>query len=87
MVQYVFILDALMSALSRVLREDRKKNMELITNIVHIFYCFSNYTQYHPIITGKKVGDLCIKILEQELMRQELWLNDTKNLKKNGFFK
>ncbi|KAJ3293590.1 Kinesin-associated protein 3 [Borealophlyctis nickersoniae] len=69
-------LDALMSALSRVLREDGKKSMELVTNIVYIFFCFSNFSQFHGFITANKVGDMCLRIADQELARFNLWVQD-----------
>ncbi|KAI9328528.1 kinesin-associated protein-domain-containing protein [Obelidium mucronatum] len=53
-------LDLLME---NVLREDNKKSMELVTNIIYIFFCFSNFPQYHPFITANKV----------ELHRFGLW--------------
>lgn len=72
--------DALISALSRVLREDGKKSMELITNIIYIFFCFSNFSQYHSFITTNKVGDMCLKITDQELARFALWVQDLTKL-------
>ncbi|KAG5455798.1 MAG: kinesin-associated protein-domain-containing protein, partial [Olpidium bornovanus] len=68
--------EALMSALSRVLREDGKRSMELVTNIIHTFFCFSNYSDFHPYITTNKVGDMCLKIIEQEIARHALWNDD-----------
>uniref|UniRef100_A0A1B6ETE2 Kinesin-associated protein 3 n=1 Tax=Cuerna arida TaxID=1464854 RepID=A0A1B6ETE2_9HEMI len=61
--------DAVLSALARVLREDWKKNLELSTNIVYTFFCFSTFSQFHPIIQQYKVGSLCLEIVEYELNR------------------
>ncbi|RKO93016.1 kinesin-associated protein-domain-containing protein, partial [Blyttiomyces helicus] len=74
--------DALMSALSRVLREDGKKSLELVTNIIYIFFCFSNFSQFHPLITANKVGDMCLRLTEQELQRFELWEADLEGLER-----
>lgn len=52
-----------MSALSRVLREDGKRSMELMTNIVSIFYHFSDMTEVHGILTTNKVGDLTLRVV------------------------
>ncbi|KAI9207591.1 kinesin-associated protein-domain-containing protein [Polychytrium aggregatum] len=72
--------DALMSALSRVLREDGKKSMELVTNIIYIFFCFSNFSQFHGFITTNKIGDMCLRITDQELARFNLWVQDLRKL-------
>ncbi|KAJ3062382.1 Kinesin-associated protein 3 [Podochytrium sp. JEL0797] len=72
--------DSLISAISRVLREDNKKSMELVTNIIYIFFCFSNYPQYHPFITANKVGDMCLRITDQELNRFNIWSTDLQKL-------
>ncbi|KAJ3126935.1 Kinesin-associated protein 3 [Nowakowskiella sp. JEL0407] len=72
--------DSLISALSRVIREDGKKSMELVTNIIYIFFCFSNFSQFHPIITQNKIGDMCIKITDQEITRFNLWEKDLRSL-------
>ncbi|KAJ3412303.1 Kinesin-associated protein 3 [Chytridiales sp. JEL 0842] len=72
--------ESLISALSRVLREDNKKSMDLVTNIMYIFFCFSNYSQFHSFITSNKVGDMCLRITDQELNRFNLWVQDLEKL-------
>ncbi|KND02983.1 uncharacterized protein SPPG_02058 [Spizellomyces punctatus DAOM BR117] len=72
--------DALMSALSRVLREDNRKSTVLNTNIITIFYCFSQFLQYHGVITTHKVGDMCLRIIEMEMKRFEMWVGDLKTV-------
>ncbi|KAJ6639686.1 Kinesin-associated protein 3, partial [Pseudolycoriella hygida] len=42
--------ESVLSALARVLREDWKKSLELSTNIIYIFFCFSTYTKFHNVI-------------------------------------
>lgn len=61
--------EPVLSALSRVLREDWKKSIELSTNIVYTFFCFSTFIQFHPFIQQYKVGSLCLEIIEYELNR------------------
>lgn len=58
--------EALLSALSRVLREDWRKSLDLSTNIIFTFFCFSTYSQFHNVITQYKV---CKKI------HTFLWVN------------
>ncbi|KAI8818255.1 kinesin-associated protein-domain-containing protein [Fimicolochytrium jonesii] len=74
--------DALISALSRVLREDGRKSIALNTNIISVFYAFSQYPQYHPIITTHKVGDMCLRVVEMEIRRFSIWIEDVRAVEK-----
>ncbi|KAJ3093007.1 Kinesin-associated protein 3 [Quaeritorhiza haematococci] len=78
--EYLVANEALMSALSRVLREDGKKSMELVTNIIYIFFCFSNFSAFHPIITANKIGDMCLRIADQEFQRHRSQNPDNNSL-------
>jgi hypothetical protein len=51
----VHIVETLLGALGRVLREDWKKNYDLATNIAYIFFCFSTFTSFHQMISHFKV--------------------------------
>lgn len=77
---YLLRNEALISALSRVLREDSRKSMELSINIITVFYCFSNFPQYHAVITQNKVGDMCFKITDNEMKRSDVWKSDMAKL-------
>ncbi|XP_054719786.1 kinesin-associated protein 3-like [Uloborus diversus] len=68
--------EILLGALARVLREDGRKSIELSTNIVHIFYCFSVFSQFHQVIAQHKVGSLCIDVVDSELKRYEQWSDE-----------
>ena len=65
--------ETVVGALARVLREDWKKNTELSTNIIYIFFCFSSFSQFHGVIAHFKVShsqgqvcrDACIFYLVQ----------------------
>ncbi|KAI9356221.1 kinesin-associated protein-domain-containing protein [Zopfochytrium polystomum] len=72
--------ESLISALTRVLREENKKSMELVTNIMYIFFCFSNFSRYHQFITTNKVGDMCLRITDQEIHRYNIWVQDLAKL-------
>ncbi|XP_037932286.1 kinesin-associated protein 3-like [Teleopsis dalmanni] len=63
--------EACLSALSRVLREDWRKSLDLSTNIIYIFFCFSTYTKFHPVIVQYKIGSLCMDVVDYELRRYE----------------
>ncbi len=58
---YNYVAETLIGALARVLKEDSKKSYELATNIVHIFYCFSIYTQFQSMISHFKVSNILTK--------------------------
>jgi hypothetical protein len=38
-----------LAALSRTLREDGKKSIDLTINIVSVFFSFSHFSQFHPV--------------------------------------
>ncbi|KAB0345678.1 hypothetical protein FD754_022604 [Muntiacus muntjak] len=63
--------DTALGALARVLREDWKQSVELATNIIYIFFCFSSFSQFHGLITHYKIGALCMNIIDHELKRHE----------------
>lgn len=70
-----------MGALSRVLREDWRKSVELSTNIIYIFFRFSTYIQFHQVIAHYKIGALCMSICEHELKRLDSWKEDLRKKK------
>ena len=77
--------EILLGALARVLAEDWKKSTELATNIIYIFFCFSSFSQLHPVVAHFQIGSLCMKIIEHELNAYEGWKDQvTKACKKDG---
>ncbi|XP_078038704.1 kinesin associated protein 3 isoform X5 [Augochlora pura] len=68
--------ESLLSALARVLREDWRRSIELSTNIVYIFFCFSAYSQFHNIVLEYRIGSLCMDIIDFELRRYDQWKED-----------
>lgn len=68
--------ESLLSALARVLREDWRRSIELSTNIVYIFFCFSTYSQFHNIVLEYRIGSLCMDIIDFELRRFDQWKED-----------
>uniref|UniRef100_A0A0A9WXQ8 Kinesin-associated protein 3 n=4 Tax=Lygus hesperus TaxID=30085 RepID=A0A0A9WXQ8_LYGHE len=68
--------EAVLSALSRVLREDFKKSIDLSTNILSIFHSFSVFTKFHPLILAYKIGSLSIGIVEHEMQLYTQWKSD-----------
>lgn len=74
--------ETVLSALSRVLREDWKKSVDLSSNIINVFYCFSVFHQFHQIILQYKIGSICLEIIDHELLRYYDWKNKLENLSK-----
>ncbi|XP_016772858.2 kinesin-associated protein 3 isoform X2 [Apis mellifera] len=68
--------ESLLSALARVLREDWRRSIELSTNIIYIFFCFSTYSQFHNIVLEYRIGSLCMDIIDFELCRYDQWKED-----------
>ena len=55
-------IDSLLLALSRVLRDDWKKSIDLTTNIMFFFFCFSTFSDFHRLLTQHKVH-ACVCVL------------------------
>ncbi|KAI2808701.1 Kinesin-associated protein 3, partial [Blomia tropicalis] len=75
--------DTLLCALSRVLREDGKKSLELSIYISCIFSHFAQYADFHFAISNYKVGSTCLELIYFEVLREESWgkeLNQKKNI-------
>eukprot|EP00164_Ancoracysta_twista_P002021 GFYU01002664.1.p1 GENE.GFYU01002664.1~~GFYU01002664.1.p1 ORF type:complete len:747 (-),score=301.65 GFYU01002664.1:27-2267(-) len=64
--------ETLLGVLSRLLKEDGRKSMDLLINIIYIFYSFSNFSQFHGVITKYGVGDLIMKTIDLEIKRHNL---------------
>ena len=53
-------VDSMFLALTRVLRDDFRKSIELSTNIIYIFFCFSTFSNFHPILIQHKVQTMTV---------------------------
>ena len=73
--------ETLLGAISRVLREEWKTSIDLTTNIIYCFFCFSTFTQFHPIISHYKVGSLVMDIVDYEVKRHDLWMEEANRKK------
>uniref|UniRef100_A0A7N8YIC8 Kinesin-associated protein 3-like n=1 Tax=Mastacembelus armatus TaxID=205130 RepID=A0A7N8YIC8_9TELE len=80
--------EAALGALARVLREDWKQSVELATIIIYIFFCFSSFSQFHGVVSHYKIGALCMSVVEHELKKHDIWLEDlhkkSKSAPENG---
>lgn len=64
--------DTAIGALTRVLNENRKKNAELVANVLDVFRAISRYPTLHPILLSSKIGDTTMKIIDLECKRYEM---------------
>ncbi|GMS89342.1 hypothetical protein PENTCL1PPCAC_11517, partial [Pristionchus entomophagus] len=70
--------EILVSALSRVLRDEWRKNLELAKNIISVFHLFSSFSQTQHIVIEQKMGAFCMNAIELELDRGRDWVNQMK---------
>ncbi|KAK3792823.1 hypothetical protein RRG08_038553 [Elysia crispata] len=72
----LFQNETVVSALVRLLREEWKRSTDLATNIIYIFFCFSSFSSFHAVILHFKIGTLCMTIIQHELKKHQLWLDE-----------
>ncbi|CEG40929.1 kinesin-associated protein 3-like [Plasmopara halstedii] len=72
--------ESLMSLLSRVLNDEYKKSYDLSLTLMRIFWCFSNFLQLHLVLANYRIGTVTLRIVEFELKRHDLRLEEEKQL-------
>ncbi|CAK4677879.1 hypothetical protein AeMF1_014559 [Aphanomyces euteiches] len=72
--------EALMCLLSRVLNDEYKKSYDFTLHLMRIFWCYSNFLQLHPILTNYRIGAITLKIVDFEVKRHQLRLEEEKIL-------
>lgn len=80
----LFQNESVLNCLARVLKEDWQRNIQVSTNIIYTFFCFSSFTQFHPLIAHYKIGALTVQIIEFELKRCETWELELNRRKKGS---
>ena len=63
--------ETMLGAVSRTLQEDGKKNVDLALNIVYIYWAFSNYSQFHPLLAQHQAGATTLRFVDFEIKRFE----------------
>ena len=76
-----FMIDheTLLGTVSRTLRDDFKKSLELTLYLLNVFQAYSNYTQFHEFLLQNQIGDTTVKIIEYEIKRYVVRVNEFKN--------
>jgi hypothetical protein len=70
-----------------VLREDWKKSIDLTTNIVYTFFCFSTFSNFHRLLSKHKVRQMTYKchiIIVAEINRKTSSYSDWFNVHECG---
>jgi hypothetical protein len=62
--------------LSRTLKEEHKKNIELLLHLLCYFYSLSFYEEFHPILTNHSIGDSCLNIIEFQYAKYVIRKNE-----------
>jgi hypothetical protein len=50
--------ETVVQTLARLLREDGRKSVDLATNIISVFFAFSNFSQFHQVILENQLVGL-----------------------------
>jgi Kinesin-associated protein (KAP) len=67
----------LLQLLSRTLREEGKKSMDLAINVISVFFSMSNFAQCHGLIMDNQVGALTMDLIDLELQRTAIRSHET----------
>lgn len=61
--------ETLFGTISRTLRDDFKKSIDLTLYLLNIFQAYSNFSQFHEFLSSNQIGDTTIRIIEHEIKR------------------
>ena len=61
----------LLDILSRTLRDEHKKNMELSIYLLTFFESFSYYNEFHQFLVQQSIGEICLSIIDWNFMKYE----------------
>jgi len=77
---------SIMRTLGRLLADELKGNVDVLINILQIFFCFSSFSQLHRLLLTNKVGETTMKILDLERKRYDHRMGRWKDAKAAGRF-
>jgi len=60
-----------LGTLARTLRDEQKKSMELTLYLLAFFETYSYYYQLHPYILNLSIGEICLGIIDYNIMKYE----------------
>jgi len=71
--------ETLLGTVSRTLRDDFKKSMELTLYLLNIFQAYSNFSEFHEFLITNQIGDTTIRIIDHEIKRYVQRVKDFKD--------
>ena len=63
--------EKLLDVISRTLRDEHKKLLELSIYLIYFFYAFSQYQIFHPLLLHRSVGEICMGIIDYNLLKYD----------------
>ena len=63
--------EKLLDVISRTLHDEHKKILELSIYLIYFFYAFSQYQVFHPLLSQRSVGGICMGIIDYNLLKYE----------------
>jgi hypothetical protein len=65
-----------LSAIARTMKDDHKKKMELLINLISFFLTYSYYEEFHPMLASLSIGETCMNIIEFQYAKFIIRRND-----------
>lgn len=75
--------DTQIDIISRTLKDEHKKSMELLIHILSFFYTFSFYEEFHQLLLTHSIGETCMNIIEFQYAKYVIRKNEM--MKKESF--
>ena len=75
--------ETLFGTVSRTLRDDYKKSIELSLYVLNIFQAYSNFTQFYEFLITNQIGDTTMKIIDHEIKRYVVRVKEFKQKSEN----
>lgn len=67
--EYLLQHETAFGTISRTLRDDYKKSLEMTLYLLNVFQAYSNFTDFHDYLIQNQIGDTTMKIIEHEIKR------------------
>jgi Kinesin-associated protein (KAP) len=68
--------ESLIPAISRTLRDEYKKSLDMSLYLLNVFYAYSHFTDFHSLLIQNQIGDTCQKIIDYEIKRYIARVNE-----------
>ena len=63
--------EKLLDVISRTLKDEHKKILELSIYLIYFFYAFSQYQAFHPLLLNRYIGETCMGIIDYNLLKYD----------------